>query len=63
VVGRLRALAQREQAPARAIVGLEPFGVDHPILPADVREVQRQSLHPTLICVGEHDCIARVRGL
>lgn len=55
VVGRLRPFTQWEQATARAVVGLEPFRIDHPVFPTDVRKVQHQSLHPALIRVGEHD--------
>lgn len=63
VVGGLRPFAQREQATTRAVVGLEPFRVDHPVFPADVCEVEHQLLHSALVHAGKRDRVARVHGL
>lgn len=63
VVGRIGAFAQREQAAAHAVIGLEAFRVDDPVLPADVREVQHQSLHAALVHARDRDRITGVHGL
>lgn len=63
MVRRPGSLAEGEQATTRAIVGLESFRIDHPVLPADVRKIQNQLLHPTLVPVGDRDRIAGVYGL
>jgi len=63
VVGGLGPLAQREQATTRAVVGLEPLRVDHPVFPADVCEVEHQLLHPALVRAGKRDRVTRVHGL
>jgi len=63
VVGGLGPLAQREQATTRTVVGLEPLWVDHPVFPADVREVEHQLLHPALVRSGKRDRVTRVHGL
>lgn len=63
VVGGLRSLAQREQAVARAVVGLEPLRVDHPVFPTDICEVEHQLFHSALVHASKRDRVARVHGL